>query len=315
MLTLTAQYLSGSRGLFTASTPVLMRPFLVMKWSTRSISCTQRTRTNPRTMMCRAHFWDVSTSFRENRKKCSMFQLFDDFWSLIFPFCQVEKTWYSKENIQNFLFLFLLTVYLAVLVPGGQDKVPQSQIHGGITGKFWELVKLIQLHHIRSHTQSLSTLIRLVEGLVVWTQAWNWGTKSRLLHHIIIILSSLDGRLIKHLPGAWFLFSPNNGCWLLSCSQTYSVAGRLCSDLPSGPSETRCWWSLTDSSPHSRGSRRRGKDSLDSLWTTEAESALNATNCPSPRPPSIRRIRHQVKEEANHHRVLSWSRKEFQNRS
>lgn len=64
-------------------------------------------------------------------------------------------------------------VYLAVLVPGGQNKVTQSQIHGGITGKFWKLVKLIKLHHIRSHTQSLATLIRLVEGLEVWTQTWN----------------------------------------------------------------------------------------------------------------------------------------------
>lgn len=62
---LTEQYLSGRRGRFTVSTPVLTRPFLVMKCSTRSISCTQRTRTNPRTMMFRAHFWEVSTSFRE----------------------------------------------------------------------------------------------------------------------------------------------------------------------------------------------------------------------------------------------------------
>lgn len=64
-------------------------------------------------------------------------------------------------------------VYHAIPVPGGQDKVTQSQIHGGIAGKFWELVKFIQLHHIRPNTQSLSTLIGLVEGLEVWTQAWN----------------------------------------------------------------------------------------------------------------------------------------------
>lgn len=64
-------------------------------------------------------------------------------------------------------------VYLAVLVPGGQNKVTQSQVHGGVAGKFWKLVKLIQLHHIRPHAQSLAALIRLVEGLEVRTQAWN----------------------------------------------------------------------------------------------------------------------------------------------
>lgn len=63
--------------------------------------------------------------------------------------------------------------YRAVPVPGGQDKVSQRQIHSGVTGKFWELVKFIQFHHIRSHAQSLSTLIGLVEGLEIRTQAWN----------------------------------------------------------------------------------------------------------------------------------------------
>ncbi len=67
----------------------------------------------------------------------------------------------------------LSVVYLAVLVPGGQNKVTQSQIHGGIAGEFWKLVQLIQLHHIWSHAQSFAALIGLVEGLEVWTQAWN----------------------------------------------------------------------------------------------------------------------------------------------
>jgi len=65
----------------------------------------------------------------------------------------------------------VVEAYFAVFVPGGQDEVTQSQIHGGITGKFWKLVKLIQLHHVRPHTQSLATLVRLVEGLEVRTQA------------------------------------------------------------------------------------------------------------------------------------------------
>ena len=64
-------------------------------------------------------------------------------------------------------------VYLAILVPGSQNEVTQSQIHGGVAGEFWKLVKLIQLHHVGPHTQSFSTLVRLVEGLEVWTQAWN----------------------------------------------------------------------------------------------------------------------------------------------
>lgn len=64
-------------------------------------------------------------------------------------------------------------MYRAVPVPGGQDKVSQCQIHRGVTGKFWELIKFVQFHHIGSHTQSLSTLIGLVERLEIWTQAWN----------------------------------------------------------------------------------------------------------------------------------------------
>lgn len=73
--------------------------------------------------------------------------------------------------------MLLTAPYLAVPVPGGQDEVTESQVHGGVTGKFWKLVKLIQLHHIRAHTQSLAAFIRLVEGLEVRTQAWNWGTE------------------------------------------------------------------------------------------------------------------------------------------
>lgn len=96
MFTLTELYLSGSSGRFTVSTPVLMRPFLVMKWSTRSISCTQRTRTSPRTMMCRAHFWGVSTSYRYIEK-----------WSivccLIIPF-YIGCGFYKYINIEIFLY-------------------------------------------------------------------------------------------------------------------------------------------------------------------------------------------------------------------
>lgn len=64
-------------------------------------------------------------------------------------------------------------LYHAIPVPGGQNKVTQSQIHGRVPGKFWKLVKFIQLHHVRPHTQSLSALIGLVEGLEVRRQAWN----------------------------------------------------------------------------------------------------------------------------------------------
>lgn len=115
------------------------------------------------------------------------------------------------------LFLFLARkpnrheLYLAVLVPWGQNKVAQSQIHGGITGKFWKLIKLIKLHHIRSHTQSLAALVRLVEGLKVWTHAWNWGTQSKLIHHvglIYLIPTSLNSWsngtvTVRHLLCGW----------------------------------------------------------------------------------------------------------------
>lgn len=70
--------------------------------------------------------------------------------------------------------------YRRVPVPGGQNKVTQGQVHGGVTRKFWELVKFIQLHHIWPHTQSFSTLIRLIERLEVRTQARNWGGKKTL---------------------------------------------------------------------------------------------------------------------------------------
>ena len=63
--------------------------------------------------------------------------------------------------------------YLAVIVPQGQNEVTQSQVHGGVAGKFWKLVELIQFHHVRAHTQSLATLVGLVEGLEVRTEAWN----------------------------------------------------------------------------------------------------------------------------------------------
>ena len=63
--------------------------------------------------------------------------------------------------------------YRAVPVPGGQDEVAQGQVHGGISGELRELVQLVQLHHVWSHTQGLSTLVGLVEGLEVRTQPWN----------------------------------------------------------------------------------------------------------------------------------------------
>lgn len=106
MRALTEQYLSGSRGCFTASTPVLMRPFLVMKWSTRSISCTQRTRTNPRTMMCRAHFWDVSTSFRKTGKAVQCLDcllLFRVLYSFFFPGGE-EVILKDRQHNQRFIF-------------------------------------------------------------------------------------------------------------------------------------------------------------------------------------------------------------------
>lgn len=75
------------------------------------------------------------------------------------------------------MFELLLTesaqYYRGVTVPGGQDEVTQSQVHGGIAGKFRKLVKFVQLHHIWPDTQSFSTLVGLVERLEVRTQAWN----------------------------------------------------------------------------------------------------------------------------------------------
>lgn len=105
-------------------------------------------------------------------------------------------------------------------------------------------------------------------------------------HHITtqFRLISLQGMLNNNLPGALFPRSP-----ISLCTQTYFVAGRLCSDRPSAQSETRCWESLTDSSPHSRGSTQRGRGWLDSLWTVVAKSTLNATSCQSPRPLSVRK--------------------------
>lgn len=105
-------------------------------------------------------------------------------------------------------------------------------------------------------------------------------------HHITaqFRLISLQGMLNNNLPGALFPRSP-----ISLCTQTHSVAGRLCSDRPSAQSETRCWESPMDSSPHSRGSTQRGRGWLDSLWTVVAKSTLNATSCQSPRPLSVRK--------------------------
>lgn len=112
------------------------------------------------------------------------------------------------------------TVNLAVLVPGGQNKVTQSQIHGGIPGKFWKLIKLVQFHHIWTHTQSLATLIRLVEGLEVWAQTWNWGMQLWLIHYynvVCIDVSKSEARLPGFIiPTVTNLsdFTVSNGCWI-----------------------------------------------------------------------------------------------------
>lgn len=64
--------------------------------------------------------------------------------------------------------------YFAVSVPQGQDEVPQGQVHGGVSRILWELIELIQLHHVRPHAQGFAALIGLVERLEVPVHAWNW---------------------------------------------------------------------------------------------------------------------------------------------
>lgn len=71
-------------------------------------------------------------------------------------------------------------------------------------------------------------------------------------------------------------------------SQTYFGAVQFC-DLPSDQFGRRGWWSLKDSSPHSQGSRQRGRGRLDCLWRAAAGSALNATSCQSLQPLSVRK--------------------------
>jgi len=63
--------------------------------------------------------------------------------------------------------------FFAVSVPQGEDEVPQSQVHGGVSGTLWELIELVQLHHVRPHTQGFAALVGLVERLEVPVHAWN----------------------------------------------------------------------------------------------------------------------------------------------
>lgn len=58
-------------------------------------------------------------------------------------------------------------------MPQGEDEVPQSQVHGGVSGILGELVELVQLHHVRPHAQGFATLVGLIERLEVPVHAWN----------------------------------------------------------------------------------------------------------------------------------------------
>lgn len=57
--------------------------------------------------------------------------------------------------------------FFAVCVPQCEDEVSQSQVHGGVPRILWELVELIQLHHVWPHAQRFPTLVGLVERLEV----------------------------------------------------------------------------------------------------------------------------------------------------
>lgn len=63
--------------------------------------------------------------------------------------------------------------FFAVCVPQSEDEVSQGQVHGGVSRILWKLVELIQFHHVWPHTQSLATLIGLVEWLEVPVHAEN----------------------------------------------------------------------------------------------------------------------------------------------
>lgn len=76
-----------------------------------------------------------------------------------------------KSVIYSMMISTCVSSDLAISVPGCQNEVSQSKIHGGISGEFWELIQLIQLHHVGSHTQCFTTFIRLVEGLEIWRES------------------------------------------------------------------------------------------------------------------------------------------------
>ena len=88
-----------------------------------------------------------------------------------------------REVRVHVLLASLPSTHLAVSEPQGQDKVPQSQIHGGVPRVFRELVELIQLHHVWPHAQGFAALVGLVERLEVPVHAWNWGEKQRSKPH------------------------------------------------------------------------------------------------------------------------------------
>ena len=65
------------------------------------------------------------------------------------------------------------STHLAVSIPQGKDEIPQSQVHGGVPGILWELIELIQLHHVWPHAQGFAALVGLVERLEVPVHAWH----------------------------------------------------------------------------------------------------------------------------------------------
>lgn len=134
--------------------------------------------------------------------------------------------------------------YLTVSVPGGQNKVSQSQIHCWVARKFRKFIKLIQLHHIRPYTQGFTAFIWLVKGLEIRTQTWDWR-KDKITKYLLKLYKTK-----KNITPSLEMLS------VFHTQQTYFVAVQLCSDPPSVCSETRCWKNLRDSFQHSLGNRQ-----------------------------------------------------------
>lgn len=63
--------------------------------------------------------------------------------------------------------------YFAVSEPQREDEVPQSQVHGGVSGILRELIELVQLHHVWPHAQGFTALVGLIERLEVPVHAWS----------------------------------------------------------------------------------------------------------------------------------------------